>query len=241
MPSSEPDFTHRVAPADLPEWLDELRPLNEMRAYMKSLRQVNTLTFGARPTIQWLEQIVAASDRKPLRIVDVGCGCGDMLRRIEHWATRLGIDIELIGIDLSPETIDVAREFTSNGSRIEWTVGDALSYDRPFDIALSALLTHHLEEPLIVRFLAWMEANAQRGWFINDLVRERTPYQSFRLASHILRWHPQVRHDGPVSFRRAFREDDWLRMLASAGVASTQVELRRWTPGRLCVSHAKRA
>jgi hypothetical protein len=61
MPSDPPDFTHRVAPADLPEWLDEPRPFDEMRAYMKSLQQVNTLTLGARPTLKWLEQTVVAA------------------------------------------------------------------------------------------------------------------------------------------------------------------------------------
>jgi 2-polyprenyl-3-methyl-5-hydroxy-6-metoxy-1,4-benzoquinol methylase len=238
MQSSHPDFTHRTAPADLPEWLDEPRALGEMRAYMKSLRQVNTLTLGARPTLAWLRQIVATGGGRPLRIVDVGCGCGDMLRRIERWAKHQGVTVELTGIDLSAETIDVAREFTSASSCIEWIVGDAFSYSQPFDVALSALLTHHLEEPSIVRFLSWMEASAARGWFINDLVREETPYRLFGLAGGLLRWHPQVRHDGPVSFRRAFREDDWRRMLASAGITE-YVELCRWTPGRLCVSRVR--
>jgi 2-polyprenyl-3-methyl-5-hydroxy-6-metoxy-1,4-benzoquinol methylase len=239
MPSDEPDFTHRVAPADLPEWLDEPRPVDEMRAYMKSLRQVNTLTLGARPTLTWLEQIVAKSDNNPLRIVDVGCGCGDMLRRIERWAKRRGHAVELMGIDLSPEVIQVAQSFTSTASQIRWIVGDAFSYDEPFDVALSALLTHHLEEPVIVRFLKWMETNAKRGWYINDLVRERTPYRIFGLAGRVLRWHPQVRHDGPVSFRRAFQEADWQRMLSVAGIAEEKVKLQRWTPGRLCVGRTK--
>ena len=108
-------------------------------------------------------------------------------------------------------------------------------------MAISALLTHHLEEPEIVGFLGWMEATAQRGWHVNDLCRERTPYRLFGIAGRALRWHRQVRHDGPVSFRRSFREADWLRMLASADISSDDVEMRRWTPGRLCVGRTKSA
>lgn len=241
MPCDVIDFTHRVQPTDLPEWLDEPRTRDDLRAYMKSLRHVNTLTLGSRPTLKWLEQVLRADNARPLRIVDVGCGCGDLLRRIERWAEQRGFAVELTGIDLSAGTVEVAREFTSKQSRIQWVVGDAFSYAGSFDVAISALLTHHLEEPQIVTFLAWMEAHARLGWHVNDLCRERTPYRLFGLAGCALRWHRQVRHDGPVSFRRSFREADWLRMLASAGVASNDVHLRRWTPGRLCLGRIKSA
>ena len=55
-----------------------------------------------------------------------------------------------------------------------------LLYTEPVDVVLSSLFTHHLEEPEIVRFLEWSEAVAQRGWFVNDLCREATPYKLFR-------------------------------------------------------------
>lgn len=239
MPSEGVDFSRRVAPAELPEWLDEPREYAEMRAYMKSLRQVNTLTFGSRSTLKWLEGLLSQGRSRPLRIVDVGCGCGDMLRRIERWAERRRFPVELVGIDLSAETVQVAREFTAKESRIEWFVGDALSYAEPFDVAVSALLTHHLEEDAVVGFLAWMETTARVGWHVNDLCREQTPYRLFGLAGRVLRWHGQVRHDGPVSFRRSFRETDWVRMLESAGIDPEDVELRRWRPGRLCVGRTK--
>ena len=48
-------------------------------------------------------------------------------------------------------------------------------------------------------------------------------------------WHPIVRHDGPVSFRRAFRKEDWARLLAAADVSREVATVERWRPGRLCV------
>ena len=239
MPSDAIDFTRRVQPIDLPEWLDEPRTYDDLRAYMKSLRRVNTLTLGSRPTLKWLEQLLQADNTKPLRVVDVGCGCGDLLRRIERWAEQRGFAVELTGIDLSAETVEVAREFTSKQSRIQWIVGDAFSYAGSFDVAISALLTHHLEEPQVVAFLAWMEANARLGWHVNDLCRERTPYRLFGMAGRVLRWHKQVRHDGPVSFRRAFLKDDWLRLLSAADLPEHTVTVERWRPGRLCVGRWK--
>jgi hypothetical protein len=84
-----------------------------------------------------------------------------------------------------------------------------------------------------------MEQTALLGWYVNDLVREETPYKLFSIAAKALRWHKMVQHDGPVSFRRAFREDDWQRMLDAAGVDTSQVTMQRWTPGRLCVGRVK--
>ena len=82
------------------------------------------------------------------------------------------------------------------------------------DIVVSSLLAHHLEDEEIVALLRRMEATVQLGWFINDLERAQWSYRMFGMV----RWHPIVRHDGPVSFRRAFRKEDWVRLLAAADV-----------------------
>ena len=103
------------------------------------------------------------------------------------------------------------------------------------DIVVSSLLAHHLEDEEIVALLRWMEATTQVGWFINDL--ERAEWSSRMFAW--LRWHWLVRHDGPVSFRRAFRKEDWVRLLAAAGIPREAVAIARWRPGRLCVGRWK--
>jgi hypothetical protein len=84
-----------------------------------------------------------------------------------------------------------------------------------------------------------MENVAELGWFINDLAREATPLKLFGLLAAAARWHPFVRHDGPVSFRRSFLKDDWQCMAAAAGILLTAITLQRWTPGRLCVGRIR--
>jgi 2-polyprenyl-3-methyl-5-hydroxy-6-metoxy-1,4-benzoquinol methylase len=203
------------------------------------LGQVNRLTLSYRPTLMFLDGLVAARPKQALRIVDVGSGGGDMLRCVERWAKRRGVEVVLTGIDLNPHAARAAREFTPASSGIRWITGDAFTYTEPVDVVLSSLFAHHLEEMEIVRFLAWSEAVARRGWLVNDLCREVTPYWLFGWMAKVMRWHRFVQHDGPVSFRRSFREDDWERMLSKAGIAAADVKLARWTPGRLCVERAK--
>jgi len=226
-------------PSEVPEWMDEPCSYDDFRECLVDLGQVNRLTLSYRPTLAFLDELVAAQPKQPLRIVDVGSGGGDLLRHVERWAARRGIEVKLTGIDLNPYAARAAREFTPRHSAIAWLTGDAFAYVEPVDVVLSSLFTHHLEEAEIVRFLTWSETVTQRGWFVNDLCREEVPFQLFGFLAKVMRWHRFVQHDGPVSFRRSFREDDWERMLAEAGIPSSQVRLVRRTPGRLCVDRRK--
>ena len=237
MPSDRIDFSRR---AHLSEWMDEPCDYAEFRDCLRDLEKVNRLVGAYRPTLKWLEQF-AVSRREPLRIVDVGCGGGDMLRRIETWASKRSIVVQLTGIDLNPYSARAAREFTNRGSSIQWVTGDAFSYDpaEPVSLVISSLFTHHLADAEIIRFLIWMEQVAERGWFINDLHRKRIPYYGFAALAWLVRWHRFVRHDGPVSIRRSFLREDWERYGASAGLRRGDVRIEEVRPARLCVSRVK--
>lgn len=237
--SSRVDLSQRAEPSQLPEWMDEPCSYEDFRECLRDLGQVNRLTFAYRPTLAFLEAVVARKPKDTLRVIDVGAGGGDMLHQVQRWAERRGIRVELIGIDLNPHAARVARELMPASSAIQWLTGDAFSYSEPVDVVLTSLFTHHLDEPEIVRFLKWSEAAAQRGWFINDLCREATPFHLFGLLAKAMRWHRFVRHDGPVSFRRSFREEDWIRILRKADISDADVGLTRWAPGRLCVQRFK--
>ena len=228
------DFSER---ADLSELMDGPCSYEEFRACLVSLRRSNRLTFNYRPTMLWLNRFRAV--RRPLHILDVGSGGGDMLRRIERWAAEYGVPVTLTGIDLNPYATRAAREFTPAASRVRWMTGDVFSAltERP-DVVLCSLLTHHLPEREIVRLLRWMEETATVGWFINDLHRDAVPYYFYVWFSRVMRLHRFVQHDGPVSIRRAFRRGDWDRMLAVAELTG-KAEAYGVRPARLCVSRVK--
>ena len=234
------DFSQR---ANLIELMDLPCPYEELRACLHDIARVNQLTFAQRPTLGWLEDLVAAGPAltAPLRIVDVGCGYGDTLRKIDRWAAKRGVVVKLTGIDLNPDAIRAAREATPSSQQIEWLVGDALADHTkgPIDVVICSLLTHHLTDPQIVHFLRWMEQTTRRGWFINDLHRKPIPYHLFRLWARFTNWHPFVMHDGPVSIRRSFVAEDWRSLCAAAEVAAETVSIKEYRPARLCVGRMK--
>jgi len=232
------DFSRR---ADLSELLDEPCSYEDLRGCLRDLEQVNRVSFGYRPTLEWLQQFVLETNH-PLHIVDVGCGGGDMLRRIESWSAQKRGVVRLTGVDLNPNAIRAAREFTSADSRIEWIAGLAYSLDPdsdPIDVVISSLFTHHLTDDEIVRFIEWMERVARHGWLINDLYRSRTPYLWFKMLAAAMRWHRFVRHDGPVSFQRAFLPHEWKHYAQRAGLSAREVCISNVWPARLCVKRVK--
>jgi 2-polyprenyl-3-methyl-5-hydroxy-6-metoxy-1,4-benzoquinol methylase len=238
--SAEIGFRLRVSPRELPELMDGNCSYEDFRGCLHSLEQVNRWFLGYRPTMAWLNRLPHRLC-DPLQIVDVGCGGGDLLRQIAGWARRHGIAVQLTGIDLNPYAARAAAESTPKEFGITWVTGDALVYrpQKPMDIVVSSLMAHHLEDEEIIALLRWMEATAQVGWFINDLKRSAWSCRMFGWLGEIVEWHRFVRHDGPVSFRRAFREQDWVRLLAAAEVPREAVTVEHWRPGRLCVGRWK--
>ena len=234
------DFSERADLDELPELMDGPCSYEELRDCLRDIAKVNRLTMAYRPTLDWLDRVAGSTSLSGLlRVVDVGCGYGDMLRQISRWAMQRGIAVELIGVDLNADAVRAAREATPAGSGIEWIAGDAYSCAAALgaDVVISSLLTHHLAEPEIVRFLKWMERTARVGWFVNDLHRQAVPYYFFRAVAAVAGWHPFVRNDGPVSIRRSFVPEDWRRMLAAAGVSGAAIE--EYRPARLCVGRVK--
>ncbi|MGC9199372.1 MAG: methyltransferase domain-containing protein [Acidobacteriaceae bacterium] len=234
--SSSADFSRRASPRDLPEWMDGDCSYEDFRDCLRTLERINRWFLGYRPTLAWLKPLPLGLPGT-VHILDVGSGGGDLLRRIARWASRRSIPVHLTGIDLNPLAARAAQEFTPAKLGITWITGDALAYqsDQSVHIIVSSLMVHHLEDEQIVSLLQWMETTATCGWFINDLERSERTSRLFGLVP----WHPLVRHDGPVSFRRAFRKEDWLRLLTAAGVPLDAVTVERWRPGRLCVGRWK--
>jgi 2-polyprenyl-3-methyl-5-hydroxy-6-metoxy-1,4-benzoquinol methylase len=238
--SAEIDFRRRVSPRELPELMDGDCSYDDYRGCLRSLEQVNRWLLGYRPTLAWLERL-QRGPHEPVHIVDVGSGGGDLLRQIAGWVRRRRIAVQLTGIDLNPYAARAAEESTPTELGITWVTGDALVYrpEKPVDIVASSLTAHHLEDEEIVSLLRWMETTARVGWFLNDLERSERTCRIFGWLAGVMGWHPFVRHDGPVSFRRAFRKEDWVQLLAAAEVPRDAVTLEHWLPGRLCVGRWK--
>ncbi len=213
----------------------------EFAACIEDLAQVNTVTLARPPTLAFLDRAFAATPpARTLTVVDVGYGAGDMLRALARHGRKRGRSLRLIGFDINPRSEPVARRLTPPDLAIDFRTGDAfaMAADEPVDLVVSSLVTHHMDDAGIVAFLQWMERKAALGWFVNDLHRHWFAYHGFSLLAGAVRWHPFVRHDGPLSIARAFRREDWALLLAAAGLED-RAEVHWRFPFRYCVERRK--
>ncbi|MBW6524265.1 methyltransferase domain-containing protein [Sphingomonas sp. RHCKR47] len=207
-------------------------PADTYAAVVRDLAQVNVVTMAARPTLAFL-----AAHTRPgghYRLLDVGYGDGDMLRRIARWGARRGITFDLVGIDLNPRSEAAARADTPAAVAIDYRTGDYADLaGEHWDFIVSSLVAHHMTTDQLVAFLRFMAAHAQAGWLINDLHRHRFAYAGWPLLARLFGWHDIVRHDGHLSIARSYRPDEWQPLLSQAGVDARVFPA---FPFRLCVS-----
>jgi 2-polyprenyl-3-methyl-5-hydroxy-6-metoxy-1,4-benzoquinol methylase len=202
------------------------------RTVLTDLARVNRTTMAYRPTLDFLRRAVGR--RRAFRLLDVGFGGGDMLRRIALWAKRCGIAAELTGIDLNPRSAAVAGAAPSPGAPIRYLTGDyATLAGGNFDCIISSLVAHHMSHEQLVDFVGFMDREAMTGWFVNDLHRHGFAWSAFPLLARTMGWHRVVRLDGMTSIARSYRPAEWPPILAEAGVEGARV--RRRFPFRLCV------
>ena len=206
-------------------------PAADYATVLRDLAQVNAVTLAARPTLAFLRRVTRPGGH--YRLLDVGFGDGDMLRRIARWGQRHDRRFDLVGVDLNPNSAPAARVRTP-ASGIDYRTGDyrALAAE-PWDLVISSLVAHHMTREQLVAFLAFMARHARAGWLVNDLHRHAVAYAAWPALAAAFRWHPIVRHDGHLSIARSYRPPEWPALLREAGV---KARVYRAFPFRLCVA-----
>jgi len=211
---------------------DDLDPAT-YAAVVGDLAAVNVVTMAGRPTIEFLRR--ATRGTTGFRLLDIGFGDGDMLRRIARWAQRRGLAADLVGVDLNPRSEPAARAHTPPGLGIRYVTGDYADLaGGGWDFMVSSLVAHHMTHDQLVAFLRFMQAESRRGWLVNDLHRHGFAHWGFPILARIAGWHRIVRLDGTLSIARSYRPAEWPPILAEAGV---EARVYRAFPFRLCVEH----
>jgi 2-polyprenyl-3-methyl-5-hydroxy-6-metoxy-1,4-benzoquinol methylase len=204
-------------------------PETELTNVLEGLSLVNAVTMSLR--IVWPD-VVASVRRhpgRPVRILDVASGGGDMLIRLHHRASRHDLSIELSGCDLSPIAIAHARlAAKAAGAPIEFFQHDASEGPLPegYDMIMSSLFLHHLSDHDAVVFLREAAARARDRVVVHDLVRSPLAFWFARLGTSFLLLNKICREDGRRSVEGAFTQREAAALAVSAGLSGAEMETR---------------
>jgi 2-polyprenyl-3-methyl-5-hydroxy-6-metoxy-1,4-benzoquinol methylase len=172
--------------------------------------------FGGTAIIRgYLERWSAAwPPGRTITLLDVGTGAADIPRALVSWADARGTAIHVTAIDLAPDIARAARARV-NGVRAiaieQATLADVAASGRRFDYVIASLFLHHVPADRLRDTLLTIDRLAIRGVVIGDLVRSPAGLLAVGFLSAVA-GNAIVRHDGPLSVRRAFTVDELARL-----------------------------
>ena len=213
----------------LPEIMDrpDLRPARHLRA-LRGLARVNFWSGSAGILYRPLADLARRLNR-PIRILDVASGGGDVPLRLWAKARRAGLDFRIDGCDLSPVAVEYARgRAEAAGADVHFFVRDALRGSSPsgYDAVTCSLFLHHLDDEQAVKYLQWAAATAAHAVLVNDLERGGMGWALAHLAVRFLTTSDVVHVDGPRSVESAFTRKEALALAERAGLRGATVSWR---------------
>jgi ubiquinone/menaquinone biosynthesis C-methylase UbiE len=200
---------------------------DELVANLQDIRTVNRLAGGTATVLRFLPGLVSRIPRgRPIEILDLATGSGDIPLAIVEWAARKGHPLRLTVSDLSPAILAEARRTLADIPDVTFTVWDAREIPMPehsFDVVLCSLSLHHFAPEDAVRVLREMERLCRAGFILNDIRRAATGYAAAWIASRVATRNRMTRHDMPLSVLRAYTPAELRALLRKAGVANARV------------------
>jgi SAM-dependent methyltransferase len=207
---------------------------------LRGLERINRFSGSVRLFWPPIARLAQEQAPRPLRLLDVGSGGGDVLRGLRCRARRAGLPMILEGCDRSPVAIAYAQERVDReAADVRFFVHDVLQDDLPggYDAVVCSLFLHHFAEADAATVLRRMAAATRTLVLVNDLRRCFTGWLLAHAATRVLTTSSVVHVDGPRSVAAAWTRREALELAERAGLAGTTY--RAYWPFRFLLSCSK--
>jgi 2-polyprenyl-3-methyl-5-hydroxy-6-metoxy-1,4-benzoquinol methylase len=221
----------------VPEKMDDpaLDPIAHRRA-LAGLRRIHWWSGTAKSFASTLGEIAQRKHMKHCRILDIGCGGGDVTSQIAVYMAST-MACEVVGWDMSPTAVEAASSYrskvqyaTSGRCSVDFQVQDILTMrsaeklpSKEFDFVICSLFLHHFQDREAFAIMKRMLVLARHAIVIDDLIRSRFGYILAILGCHLLSRSRIVHFDGPQSVRAAFTPQEILAMASEAGTRNGRI------------------
>ena len=193
----------------------------EMQRLSEEFQHGQRVAELLRPLLAALRQ---AGVSRPIRVIDVGCGTGYVIRWLAAKG-NLGEDVELLGADFNAALIEEARRLAGGEQlRVAFLQANAFRLEEGASVVLSTGVVHHFRGPLLAAFFRGHERAETAAFAHFDF--QPSPLAPFgSWLFHAARFsEPLAKHDGVVSAVRA-HDGQTLVNAAKAGAPSFQATM----------------
>lgn len=190
---------------------------DELAEALRQLRVINRALGGELPVREGVARLwQAAGCPRTLTLVDVGAGSGDVNRALLRWATRRGIALRIVLVDIHPETCASAARYWRGEPRVQIVCSDLAKLAvNSADIVTASLFLHHFSSGELATVCATLARAARLGVVINDLHRHPLAWAGIWLLTRLFSRNRMIRNDAPLSVRRGFTARDFEHLRAA--------------------------
>jgi len=178
-----------------------------------------------------LLKLAQSTQDRPLQILDIASGGGDVSISLALRARQAGIDVEIAGCDISEYAIRHATELAQRKQlqNVRFFQRDIFQEpaEQKYDLVMCSLFLHHLDPPQAVELLKWMSESTRHLILINDLRRTRLGYWMAWFGCRLLTRSHIVHTDGPISVAAAFSIEEAKQLAEQAGLDKIHIT-RHW-------------
>lgn len=197
---------------------------------LQGLARINYWSGSARIIGSAIQALAQKTGQRSLRVLDIATGAGDVPVILWKKARKQGFFLEIDGCDKSSQAITWARKRAQrSGAQVRFYLLDIAREEIPagYDILVSSLFFHHLENKEAAGLLRRMAQAAKQMVLVNDLVRCASGLVLAYAGTRLLSRSRVVHTDGLRSVRAAFTLEEIRKMAQEAGLDGAQTE-RRW-------------
>jgi len=218
-----------------PELMDDpnLRD-SELEKVLIGLRRLNFISQTTNALFHLVLNVSPPKDR-PLRVLDLGSGGGEVLCDLVKRLSRKGYVVHATGTDINAYSVDRSKRYAqSKNLDVSFHQLDAIAALKTieFDLVTSVLFLHHLQEEDIFEVLRLIKQKAGVGLAMIDLERSISNYILVNLATSLVSNSKILKQDGLQSVQSALTILE-LKRLAKELLPSLEVE--RKFPCRMSV------
>ena len=174
----------------IPELMDDPELAREDHFHaLRGLRRINAWTGTASLLWRAIVQLAKTNDLRPLRVLDVATGAGDIPIELCKRAAREHVDIDIEACDVSEQALEFAEEQCHRaGASVRFFQHDVIQRKIPFtyDVVMCSQFLHHLTKQQAEDVLRTMMEAAEHRVFVVDLVRSRFNWLQVWLATRSL-------------------------------------------------------
>lgn len=221
-----------------PEMMDDPSlPEDEHLRALAGLARLNRISGVAGAMYRYLRVHALSRGNRPLCVLDVASGSGDLPIAWAKLARREGLSLQLTLLDAHSIAIEEQqRRARRAGLDILSLQHDCLKSPLPsgFDVVTCSLFMHHLDDHQSFRLLQSMQAATDNAMVVCDLERSRLNLALVQIGARLLTRSRVVHHDASVSVRSAYTMEEFKKLAEDA--LARPVRVQRAFPCRFIAS-----